>query len=425
LNEKLAIFAQQNAEAAAALKSRAWQIIDDAEMKAAENAMGRPGVQGFLERLDGLPIVLYTNNSLQCAKKALVRAGISENFFFDIYAREEPGSLKPSPDPIADAVASLGENAPGRVVMVGDHPYDMQALRAFEQAIHRGGIDGTTICAAIGVIKDHAAGTNLEKNGADFLVSSLDEAGDLILTEPIEYSLSLVILAYNEEMDISRAIEDARTFCRYYTRDYEIIVVDDGSSDGTALEIESKKAEDLQVVTHTENRGMGASMQHGYETATKDYVAHLPGDRQVRSQHLVHFLPSIKPNRVVLSTYSKLPSGIVRGIVSKVFRFLVKYGGGLSVDFAGTYVFERSRYLHAVPADNIASGTFLFSFQLLEEFKRLGVEFKEVTIAPFAREADQSREATIRRMGNMLREIAANRIHSLRLGADRRKSDRV
>jgi glycosyltransferase involved in cell wall biosynthesis len=223
-------------------------------------------------------------------------------------------------------------------------------------------------------------------------------------------SVSFVLLAYNEEASIAAAIADCRAFGRERLSGYEIIVVDDGSVDRTR-EVAEKASEggDVRVLVHERNRGMGASMRDGYLAARMDYVAHLPGDRQVRAEALAPMITRCDPGRVVVSLFANPPSGLARVIMSRVFRALVRHVGGMRVNFAGTYLFHRD-WLGRLDLSRAGSDTFLFSFQLLELLRRAGCTVATVTVPTHPREQGASREATPGRIARMAVEIARARV---------------
>ncbi len=227
-------------------------------------------------------------------------------------------------------------------------------------------------------------------------------------------TVSLVLLAYDEEDAIAEAISDCRRFCRARLADYEIIVVDDGSRDRTRAIAEAASEGDVRIVAHARNQGMGASMRDGYAAAAMEYLAHLPGDRQVRAEALAEMVPRAAPDRVVVSKFDNPPSGAGRAAMSTVFRLLTRYVGGLRVDFAGTYLFHRD-WLERIDAERADSDTFLYSFQLLELFRRAGARFETVRIQTHPREHGASREATVGRIARMFLEIGRARLGSLRL----------
>jgi glycosyltransferase involved in cell wall biosynthesis len=222
-------------------------------------------------------------------------------------------------------------------------------------------------------------------------------------------SVSFVLLAYDEEESIAQAIADCRRFGRERLTDYEVIVVDDGSRDHTRERARAADDGDVRVVAHDRNLGMGASMRDGYRAARMDYIAHLPGDRQVRADALTAMVPLCRPETVVRSRFSNPPSGRRRALMSVVFRVLARRIGGFHVDFAGTYLFHRDwlRRLELARAD---SDTFLFSFQLLELMRRAGAQFETVAVPTYPREQGTSREATAARIARMVVELGRARL---------------
>jgi glycosyltransferase involved in cell wall biosynthesis len=224
-------------------------------------------------------------------------------------------------------------------------------------------------------------------------------------------TISFVLLAYNEEADIEQAIADCREVGQRHFDDYEVIVIDDGSSDATAQRARDASRGDVRVLSHPRNLGMGASMRDGYLAAEKSYIAHLPGDRQVRAEALIAMRPLCSPETVVLSTFANPPSGAARVFMSIVFRQLTRRVARLQVNFAGTYLFHR-QWLARIDHDRADSQTFLYSFQLLELFRRAGARFENVVIRPYPREQGKSREATPARIARMFTEIARARLRS-------------
>lgn len=224
-------------------------------------------------------------------------------------------------------------------------------------------------------------------------------------------SVSFVLLAWNEEASIGDAIRECRAFGRAHCEAHQVIVVDDGSRDGTraVAEAEGAREGDVTVVVHERNRGMGASMRDGYLAATMDYVAHLPGDRQVRADALREMVARVDADTIAISTFSNPPSGRSRAVMSLVFRALARGVGGFRVNFAGTYLFHKD-WLRRIPHERAASDTFLYSFQLLELFRRAGARFVYVKVPTYPREQGVSREATVGRIARMFIEIGKARV---------------
>src|SRR5262245_32221332 len=89
------------------------------------------------------------------------------------------------------------------------------------------------------------------------------------------WRLSLLLPAYNEEAGIRRAVAEADAALAALTADYEVLVVDDGSRDGTAAAVAAMLSERprVRLLRHDRNRGYGAALRTGFEAARFERVA--------------------------------------------------------------------------------------------------------------------------------------------------------
>jgi glycosyltransferase involved in cell wall biosynthesis len=104
-----------------------------------------------------------------------------------------------------------------------------------------------------------------------------------------QLSISVFFPAYNDEKSIRSMVDTAMAVLRKHSSDFEVIVVNDGSRDGTARvleELQSKYAPYMSVVTHAENRGYGAALRSGFAAACKEFVFYTDGDGQYDASEL-------------------------------------------------------------------------------------------------------------------------------------------
>jgi glycosyltransferase involved in cell wall biosynthesis len=96
------------------------------------------------------------------------------------------------------------------------------------------------------------------------------------------HSVSFVLPAYNEEENITKAIEDTVTVAHRHCSEFNVIVVDDGSTDGTAERVDACSARYPQVrlVRHAINLGYGEALRSGFAEATQDFVFYTDADNQ-------------------------------------------------------------------------------------------------------------------------------------------------
>jgi len=96
------------------------------------------------------------------------------------------------------------------------------------------------------------------------------------------YSISVFFPCYNEGENIERVVVKAVEVLRGVSDNFEVIIVDDGSSDGTR-EISDRLAgeiEEVVVIRHETNLGYGSALQTGFLAASKELVFYTDGDGQ-------------------------------------------------------------------------------------------------------------------------------------------------
>jgi glycosyltransferase involved in cell wall biosynthesis len=117
----------------------------------------------------------------------------------------------------------------------------------------------------------------------------------------IPIGISVFFPCYNEQENITRVVEQALTVLQDINADFEIIIVNDGSSDRTgeiADEIVAKNRK-VKVVHHHENLGYGAALQSGFKAATKKLVFYTDGDGQFDINEMPPLLQSMEKYDIV------------------------------------------------------------------------------------------------------------------------------
>ena len=109
-------------------------------------------------------------------------------------------------------------------------------------------------------------------------------------------SLSVVLPAYNEEALIANTVSHIMSVLTTWMRDFEVIVVNDGSKDCTGEIVEQLESYDprIRLVNHPVNRGYGAALVSGFESVTKELAFFMDSDGQFDIRDLVRFFPLIE-----------------------------------------------------------------------------------------------------------------------------------
>jgi glycosyltransferase involved in cell wall biosynthesis len=114
-------------------------------------------------------------------------------------------------------------------------------------------------------------------------------------------SISVFFPCYNEQDNIARTARQAIDVLQKLGADFEVIIVNDGSSDATAEIADEIAAQNncVKVVHHPTNLGYGAALQSGFKTAAKELVFYTDGDGQFDINELPALLPLIKQYDIV------------------------------------------------------------------------------------------------------------------------------
>jgi len=119
--------------------------------------------------------------------------------------------------------------------------------------------------------------------------------------------LSIFFPFWNEEKNIESVIRKAIPVAKEVAVNWEIIMVDDGSSDNTlkiAKEL-NKTDSRLVVATHQPNRGYGAALREGFNKAKYRYIVFADGDNQFDFSQVTKFIEKIENADVVIGFREK------------------------------------------------------------------------------------------------------------------------
>jgi len=166
--------------------------------------------------------------------------------------------------------------------------------------------------------------------------------------------LSVVIPARDEEGCIASTVEHLHLELRLQNVPHEIIVVDDGSTDGTAALLRDLGAHDerLRVITHADNLGYGAAIAHGFARATFPLVCFSDADGQYDPEDVRAFLERIDGADLVVGYRVRRADSGLRRLLSNGYNVL-------------------ARLLVGVPLRDLNCA---FKLMHRDTFRRLGVE---------------------------------------------------
>src|SRR4051812_18992024 len=114
--------------------------------------------------------------------------------------------------------------------------------------------------------------------------------------------LSIVLPAYNEEANIPTTVSRALAVLSGMAKQFEVIVVNDGSGDTTGevtQELVRRYYPRVRLLTHIQNCGYGGALRTGFAAAKYDLVFFTDSDNQFDISELEHFLPLMRQYDIV------------------------------------------------------------------------------------------------------------------------------
>jgi len=190
-------------------------------------------------------------------------------------------------------------------------------------------------------------------------------------------SISIVIPAYNEEQNLSWVIKDTLRQLPKYFKDFEIIIVDDGSTDKTGKIADefAKKFKTIKVI-HQKNGGYSKAMLTGIKAAQKEFVAYMPADGQFLISDMRHCFEVMKNNDLVLGYRGGRPDYTTRRIIfSYIFLLLLLILFDIKYMDVGWVNIWRTKEVQKIKLSAIG-GIFILT-EILVRFKEKGLKIAE------------------------------------------------
>jgi len=191
--------------------------------------------------------------------------------------------------------------------------------------------------------------------------------------------ISFIVTTFNEEENIRPTIETLQIVVREVALDrYEAIIIDDGSTDGTAAEIEKLTAEfpNVRCVRHPVNRGLGAAVRTGIEAARFPHFMVVPGDNDMHHDFMLSMLSFHGKADLILSApLNKELRSIFRNVVSMFYQMIYMVSFGLFLNYIngpGIWPTEPARQVR------LRSRRFAIISELNVKLLRSGCSFVEI-----------------------------------------------
>ena len=212
--------------------------------------------------------------------------------------------------------------------------------------------------------------------------------------------LSVFFPAYNDGGTIASLVITAVTVAGSLTPDFEVIVVNDGSSDDTPKildELARIYPDHVRIVHHPTNRGYGGALRTGFATATKDYVFYTDGDAQYDPSEMTMLWSKMSDDVDWVNGWKISRSDpLHRIVIGRVYHHMVKLLFGLKVrDVDCDFRLMRRRIFEVVRLEKDSG---VICLEMMKKFQDAGFHVAEQPVHHYHRAYGKSQFFNFRRI---------------------------
>jgi glycosyltransferase involved in cell wall biosynthesis len=207
--------------------------------------------------------------------------------------------------------------------------------------------------------------------------------------QSVNFSITIIIPAYNEEKRLLSSMQRIIEYCTSQNWDYEVVIVEDGSTDRTLNVIHDLISKDnrIKLISNKERLGKGRAIKHGIFAAEKKYISYMDADLSADPSELKRLLLFIDEFDIVVGSRilrGELPPtnrpftrSFLSRCYSKLFRTMFRTVPVYDPQ-CGLKLF-KSHAAHTLLSQTETNG-FAFDCEVLVKASRLGLTIKEVPI---------------------------------------------
>ena len=198
--------------------------------------------------------------------------------------------------------------------------------------------------------------------------------------------LSIFFPFWNEEDNIDIVISKAIGVVTNITQNWEILMIDDGSSDKTLekMKLLSKTDKRLITISHKPNRGYGAALRSGFENAKYKYIVFNDGDGQFDFSEISKFIEKIENSDIVIGYRKKRLDHPFRHILMNLLKIwdYVLFGFRFNDIDCGFKLFKKEAVEKILP---LKSEGAMITTEILAKAKKAHLKIAQVEVHHYPR----------------------------------------
>lgn len=222
-------------------------------------------------------------------------------------------------------------------------------------------------------------------------------------------SISVVFPAFNEEANIELSVVSARrAMSKFFAEDkIEIIVVDDGSTDGTRKVLDRLGARypNVQPIHHAKNKGYGAALRTGLYAARSELIFFSDSDMQFDLNEIDRLIEFIRDYDIVVGYRAHRADPFQRRLNAWGWNMLVRMVLGVNVrDIDCAFKLFRRDVFTKIQLSSVGA---MINTELLARAAQQHLRIREVPVSHYPRDAGQQTGANLRVIARAFRELFA------------------
>src|SRR3989338_5982972 len=219
-------------------------------------------------------------------------------------------------------------------------------------------------------------------------------------------SLSILFPCYNDAETIGNLVENAIKVAKSHCENIEVVVVDDASADKSLAVLHHLKKEHphLKIISHSINRGYGATLRSGFQVCSKEYIFYTDGDGQYDVFELSKCIKRLTPNVDIVNGYKlNRADPIYRKVIGKIYVHFTRKLFYLKMrDINCDFRLMRTSLIHRLNLKSIGGE---IGLELIVQAQKHNAQIVEVPVAHYPRRYGTSQFFNAKNIFKMIRGV--------------------
>jgi glycosyltransferase involved in cell wall biosynthesis len=183
-------------------------------------------------------------------------------------------------------------------------------------------------------------------------------------------SITISIPAYNDKDSLVELLDEIKSLNLHEKFSVQILIIDDGSTDGTTNSIKDYKIEDIpiQIIRNEINRGYGDSFKKAFVLPTTEWVFFISGDYQFPAKNLLIMHNLASDNDLIIGVRSKRNDNLYRKINSKIYNCIISFIAQKKLNDVNSIILFKCGILDTI--DLISTSAFINAEFILKALKK-------------------------------------------------------